>query len=103
MTYVWKILDVYADSGAITSAKYFCSVSDGKNTVETEGYWNFPEAKAVIPFGEVTEEMIVKWIEDGATVDGKNIIKSRLEEQLQSIAAKPVPAPWLPQTFTPEI
>jgi len=103
MIYVWKILDVYADNGAITSAKYFCSVSDGENTVETEGYWSFPEAKAVIPFGEVTEEMIVQWIEDGATVDGKNIIKSRLEEQLQSIAAKPVPAPWLPQTFTPDL
>lgn len=103
MNYVWKILDVYADQGAITSAKYFCSVSDGKNTVETEGYWSFPEAKAVIPFEEVTEEMIAKWIEDGSTENGKSIIKSRLEEQLKSISAKPVPAPWLPQTFTPEL
>jgi hypothetical protein len=103
MTYIWKILEVYTDSqSAITAAKYFCSVDDGKNTVETEGYWHFPETGSV-PFAEVTEEMIAKWIEDSAVVDGKNIIKSRLAEQLETLSKKPVPAPWLPQVFTPEL
>lgn len=102
MNYVWKILEVYADSGSITSAKYFCSVTDGDNTVETEGYWAFPEA-GIVPFEEVTEEMIAKWIEESAVVDGKNVIKSRLAEQLETLSKKPVPAPWLPQTFTPDL
>jgi hypothetical protein len=102
MNYVWKILDIYADGEAITSAKYFCAATEGDNTVETEGYWYFPEAGAV-PFAEVTEEMISKWIEDSAVVDGKNVIKSRLAEQLETLSKKPVPAPWLPQTFTPEL
>jgi len=103
MGYVWKITDIYADDGLITSAKYFCSITDGKNTVETEGYWTFQEPTMVTPFEEVTEEMIAKWIEDSAIVDGKNVIKSRLAEQLETLSKKPVPAPWLPQTFTPEI
>jgi hypothetical protein len=102
MNYVWKILEIYADDGLITSAKYLCSVNDGENTVETEGYWSFPEA-GTVPFSDVTEEMIAKWIEDSAIVDGKNVIKSRLAEQLQTLLKKPVPAPWLPQTFTPDL
>lgn len=102
MTYVWKILEVYADDGSITSAKYFCSVTEGEDTVETEGYWSFPEAGDV-PFEDVTEAMIAQWIEDSAIVDGKNVIKSRLQEQLESLSKKPVPAPWLPQTFTPDL
>jgi hypothetical protein len=102
MIYVWKILDVYADDGAITSAKYFCSATEGDDTVETEGYWSFPET-GIVPFEDVTEEMIAKWIEDSAVVDGKNVIKSRLAEQLQTLSKKPVPAPWLPQTFTPDL
>jgi putative intracellular protease/amidase len=102
MNYVWKILEIYADDGLISSAKYLCSVNDGENTVETEGYWSFPEA-GTVPFSDITEEMIAKWIEDSAVVDGKNIIKSRLAEQLQTLSKKPVPAPWLPQTFTPDL
>lgn len=102
MNYVWKILDIYAEGEAITSAKYLCSVNDGDNTVETEGYWSFPKA-GTVPFADVTEAMIAQWIEDSSIVDGKNVIKSRLAEQLQTLSKKPVPAPWLPQTFTPEL
>jgi len=96
----WKILEIYADDGLITSAKYHCSMSDEQNTVETEGYWHFSEPKMNVPFLEVTEEMVAKWVEDSSTIEGVNIIKSRLQEQLQNIAQKPVVAPWLPQTFT---
>ena len=102
MIFNWKILEVYADGDSITSAKYLCSVKDGDNIVETEGYWSFPEA-GTVPFADVTEAMIAQWIEDSSIVDGKNVIKSRLAEQLQTLSKKPVPAPWLPQTFTPEL
>ena len=102
MNYVWKILEIYADSqSSITSAKYFCSVSDGENTVETEGYWHFPEP-GTIPFDQVTEEMVAGWIEEASIKDGKSVIKSRLEEQLKA-QKQPVPAPWMPQVFTPNI
>jgi len=103
MSYVWKILDVYSDGGTITSVKYFCSLTNGKDTIETEGYWGFPNGEAEIPFAEVTEEMIVGWIVESSTVNDENIIKSRLEQQLLSLKNKPVPAPWLPQVFTPEL
>jgi hypothetical protein len=103
MGFAWKILEVYADGEMITSVKYFCSGTDGDNTVETEGYWTFKQPKLSVPFANVTEDMIVQWIEDSSIVDGKNVIKSRLQEQLESLSKKPVPAPWLPQTFTPDL
>lgn len=102
MNFIWKILELYAEQGAITSAKYHCSVSDDDNTVETEGYWAFPEA-GTVPFDQVTEEMVAGWIEEASIKDGKSVIKSRLEEQLKSLKSKPVPAPWMPQVFTPDL
>ena len=101
MNYVWKILELYAADGSITSAKYHCIVSDGDDSVETEGYWDFPEG-GTVPFDQVTEEMVIGWIEEASIKDGKSVIKSRLEEQLKA-QRKPVPAPWMPQVFTPNI
>lgn len=102
MSFVWKILEIYAKDGVISDAKYLCSVSDGQYTVETEGNWHFPEA-GTVPFEQVTEEMVAQWIEEASMRDGKSIIKSRLEEQLANMEKKPVPAPWQPQIFKPEV
>jgi hypothetical protein len=92
----WKILDIEAKDGVITSAKYY--VSNG--TVDTEGNWYFPEGGQV-PFEQITEEMVINWIKEASMKDGKNIIESRLDEQLEQ-SAKTI-APWLPQTFTPKL
>ena len=100
MKYVWKVTELKTVGDELT-AKYHASLI-GDITIETEGYWNFPEA-GTVPFAEVTEEMIAQWIEDSSMVDGKNVIKSRLTEQLESLSKKPVPAPWLPQVFTPDL
>jgi hypothetical protein len=56
-----------------------------------------------VPFADVTEAMIAKWIEDESTFNGESVIKSRLKEQLQNMNSKAVPAPWMPQTFTPNL
>jgi hypothetical protein len=92
----WKILDIEQKDGQITSAKYY--VTNG--TVDTEGNWYFTE-KGDIPFEQVTEQMVIDWIKTASIRDGKNIIESRLEEQLNQ-PSKTI-APWLPQTFTPTL
>ena len=100
-TFTWKILEISADQELITHAKYNVTADDLDHTVETEGNWwfNYP---VTIPFAEVTEEMVVSWIEKETMRDGINIIKSRLEEQLNEIKVNhTVPAPWLPQVFVP--
>ena len=99
----WKITEITADGETITSAKYHCSCGDDP-VVETEGYWYFNEPKAKVPFLDVTEEMVVEWINSEAIRDGKNLITFRLEEQLDSLKTKTIVVPpWNPQIFTPEI
>jgi hypothetical protein len=104
MNFEWKILDLTATDGQITSAKYHCTASEEGLSVETEGNWKLEAGETSIPFAEVTEELVVKWIEDSSVVDGKCVIKSRLVEQLQALQKQNVVvAPWLPQIFTPNI
>ena len=70
-------------------------------SVETEGYWTFDSPKLSIPFDQVTEEMIVAWIEKETMRDGVCVIKSRLQEQLDSLSKSQFPPPpWQPQTLS---
>lgn len=98
----WKILGVTADDkGLITQARYFVSIKEGKNTVETEGNWYFIEPSLKVPFDKVTEQNVIDWVKSEATQDGKNIVESRLQEQLTAlILQRETVAPWAPQVFT---
>jgi hypothetical protein len=115
----WKILDIEADNGLITKARYLVTAKNNVTEVSTEGWWHFQEPVLVIPFAEVKEEDVIGWIDaeasrptstlnpDGSVVtNDKHQITARLEEQLVLLteqAGKKVVAPWLPQVFTPEI
>ena len=102
MNYKWSILDISAIDGFITHAKYSVKAQDGDDSVETEGNWWFQGTEAKVPFDQVTEQMVASWIEQETMKDGTNLIKSRLEEQLNDIKnSKTVVAPWIPQVFTP--
>jgi len=105
MTTKWKILGIDSSDGElITSAKYFASVSDNDLVVETEGHWTFREPKLNVAFADVTEDMIVAWVQAETMQDGANMIEKRLNEQLDALKKQRVtPLPWAPQVFTPEI
>jgi hypothetical protein len=93
----WKILGIEADGELITKARYFATITENNFVVETEGNWFFVEPKLTIPFANVTEDMIVSWID-------KTGIEARLNEQLTALKKQKVMvAPWLPQTFTPDL
>lgn len=95
----WKILDIYAEGDKVTSARYFASLTDGENTVETEGNWHF-EGAGEIPFDKITEDLVIEWIVKESTQEGVNPIKCRLEEQLAGLSkSKQVHPPWKPKTF----
>lgn len=105
MTTKWKILGIDSPDGElITRARYFATVSDKDLVVETEGYWTFREPKLNVQFVDVTEDMIVAWVQAETTQDGANMIEKRLNEQLDALKKQRVtPLPWAPQVFTPEI
>jgi hypothetical protein len=102
MNYQWKILEVFAKDEVITGAKYHITGSDEEFSVETEGYYHFVNPSLVIPFNEITEEMVADWIDKEAMRDGKNHIKLALENQIQALKEQNTTiAPWMPQIYTP--
>jgi hypothetical protein len=94
--FAWRILDIYAEGELITHVRYHASI--GK--VETEGNWYFREPQFNTPLANVTEEMLIEWIEKEAIQDGVNPIKSRLEEQLKAIQPEKIYPPWKPKVFS---
>jgi hypothetical protein len=93
----WKILGIQANGELITQARYFVTAVENDLVVETEGNWIFPEPKLNVAFADVSEDLIVSWID-------KADIETRLAEQLAALKKQKVTVlPWLPQTFTPEI
>jgi hypothetical protein len=104
MNYKWKILEVFAKDEVITGAKYHVIGTEDDISVESEGNWYFDCPTIKVPFLEVTEDMIVNWIETNAIRDGENHIKMGIKKQVEALKShKPVPAPWMPQVFKPEI
>jgi hypothetical protein len=100
----WSITETQAQDGLILCAKYYVTAKEGDLSVETEGYWTFDSPKLSVSFDQVTEEMIVGWIEKETMRDGVCVIKSRLQEQLDSLSKSQfTPPPWQPQTFTVEM
>ena len=92
----WRILDIEAKDGVITSAKYY--VSNG--TVDTEGNWYFSDKIIKKPFDQVKEQDIADWIEKESMQNGVSTIKLRLQEQMKALEnEQSVALPWLPKTF----
>jgi hypothetical protein len=98
----WQILDVDIQNDQIISAKYQVIASNDTDTVETEGNWYF-NTQFTQEFADITEQNVIDLILKESVKDGINIIESRLDEQLSYLSENKIktPAPWLPQTFTP--
>ena len=96
----WKILELQAKDGLITQAKYHVTLSQEGKSVETEGHWKFGDPVLAVPFDQVTEQTVAGWIQQEAIQYGKNIIESRLTEQLEALKTPKVLPPWVPQVFT---
>jgi hypothetical protein len=102
MNMTWRILGIKADGDLITQAKYLVRAQDQDAIVESEGNWFFREPKLTVAFDKVTEDNIVAWIKTETTVDGKNMIETRLAEQMANLEQQDRPLPWAPQVFTPK-
>jgi len=89
----WKILEIYADGDLITYVRYYAE----KNGIDTEGYCYLIEPKLTIPYSDVTEEMVIGWIQ--AQIADQ--VESRLNEQLEVKSTQKI-APWQ-KTFTVEV
>lgn len=96
--YKWKILEVFPEAVGV---KYLISADDGQNVVESEGNHMFSDAVVNVPFNQIKEEELLRWIDVDTTQNDVNPIKLNLEKQLNALkTSQKVELPWLAGTFT---
>ena len=101
INYTWQIIKIFSKNDLITNVQYKLSGTDQITIIETEGTYLFIDPVLNVPFLEVTEEMVIDWIEKETIVNGQSHIKSGIEKQFNELENVEVVAPWLPQVFTP--
>jgi len=101
INYTWQIIKIFSKNDLITSVQYKLSGTDQIKIIETEGIYFFNDPVLNVPFLDVTEEMVIDWIEKETIVNGQSHIKSGIEKQFNELENVEVVAPWLPQVFTP--
>ena len=101
INYTWQIIKIFSKNDLITSVQYKLSGTDQITIIETEGIYLFVDPVLNVPFLEVTEEIVIDWIEKETIVNGQSHIKSGIEKQFNELKNVEVVAPWLPQVFTP--
>lgn len=100
ISYSWKILDILGDEDLISQVKYHLKATDGSNSVETEGYWNFSIEANKRAFKGMLEIDVIRWIEEESVQNGSSVIKSNLESQLANLSKiASISKPWDLPTF----
>jgi hypothetical protein len=103
MDFTWKITELTKSENGLISAHYYVIAKDGENFVDTQGEWVFSKPQNQIPFEQLEERFVAQMIEEDASKDGINIIKSNLEQQLKALNNEKSSLPWVKPTFKPNI
>jgi hypothetical protein len=94
----WSILETVIVDGVLKSVKYRVKATDGNFLVETEGYWTMRTQHEITP--DLAESLVAHWLDLDTTQDGRHLIKSRLQEQLDALKSSPsTKPPWAVDTF----
>jgi len=99
----WRIDEIEAQDGVITAVKYHISHVENDQLIESEGNWTFRKLHTDVSFDQVTEELVIEWIQEDEIIDGNPVISGRILEQHKELAKEKVIAPWKPQIFIPNI
>ena len=99
--YTWKIIKVFSKNELITGVKYKLIGDDQATIIESEGTYYFKDPVLILPFRDVTEAILINWLDTETIVNGQSHIKSGIEKQFNALENVEVVAPWLPQVYTP--
>ena len=99
-TFVWTITNMerLTSDGFVVLAWFGCTANDGTNTagMTSAVNWTQDPGKPIIPYEDLTEEIVLAWVKEAAPDTEAN-----LQVSLDLIAA-PVQAMGMPwATFTP--
>ncbi len=96
-TYTWTISGLTTlpmqngQSDVVVLANYVYSGSDGTNTIKFVGNEAFNyNGGEFTPFNELTEEVVVKWVQDSLTEKVLLLMKNSMDKQLEVAKVNPV-------------
>ena len=98
-TTVWKIaqLERLTEDGLVITAHYTVDANDGTYSAGAYGSQGFerPEEDALIPFADLTEEIVVGWVQnalgDEKVAEVETALQGQLDEQRNPTRAAGVP------------
>lgn len=99
MTITWKIeqLERLTADGVVTTVHWRVLANDGVNNATVYGSLGVTAGETVIPFEELTEEVVIGWVKDSLGEETVAAHEAALTAQLAALAA-PVTASGLPWT-----
>lgn len=97
--FVWGIntLERETDDGFVFTAHYTVNANDGTYSSGAYGSIGFQRPKNLIPFADLTEEVVIGWVKEALGGDEKVAeIEAALQEQLdqQHAPTKAAGVPW---------
>ena len=105
ITYTWTIESMSVlqtpDPDFVVIANWLCSGTDGTNVAEIGGRSTLTqeEGSTFIPYADLTEAVVLGWVDDELGENGVNSAQQCVEGQINSIVTPPVsptsePLPW---------
>lgn len=97
-TISWKIANLERETadGYVFTAHYTINAEDGTYTAGAYGSIGLERPEELIPFSQLTEEIVVGWVKDNLTEEKVKSIEAALEAQLdeQHAPTKAAGLPW---------
>ena len=105
ITYTWTITSMSVlqtpDPNFVVIANWLCSGTDGTNVADMDGRSTLTqeEGSTFIPYADLTEAIVLGWVDDELGENGINSAQQCVEGQINSIVTPPVsptsePLPW---------
>ena len=98
-TYTWKIAQLERETadGYVFTVHYTIDAEDGTYRAVAYGFIGFERSEGdLIPFADLTEEVVVGWLKDKLTEEKVSEVEAALQAQLDEQAApsKAAGLPW---------
>jgi len=97
-TFSWNIANLERETydGFVFTAHYTINAEDGTYTAGAYGSIGLERPEELIPFAQLTEEIVVGWVKDKLTEEKVDSIEAALQEQLnqQHAPTKAAGVPW---------
>jgi hypothetical protein len=97
-TYTWKIANLERETadGYVFTAHYTVNAEDGTYTAGAYGSLGFERPDNLIPFADLTEDLVIGWVKDHFGAEKVAEIEAALQAQLneQHAPSKQAGVPW---------